>query len=134
MLFIHETFLVYKMETLKNCKEVKHIMIMIIDYDFLSYVILYQQLKISFRKSSAPPPLKKFKSPFYSLPPKKIQKVQVPPFLLTLKIFQAPLQKGGRILCHTTKTIYESIADSKSFIDKTFLLNLKETATKQYQN
>ena len=28
-LYIHETFLVYKLGTFKNCKEVKHIMIMI---------------------------------------------------------------------------------------------------------
>ena len=46
---------VYKMKTFKNCKEVKHIRIMIIDYDVLSYVIFDQQLKITFRKSSAPP-------------------------------------------------------------------------------
>ena len=30
VLFIHETFFVYKLETLTNCKEAKHIMIMII--------------------------------------------------------------------------------------------------------
>ena len=55
-LYIHETFLVYKLETFKNCKEVKHIMIMIIAiiYIFLSYVIFDQQLKITFRKSSDP--------------------------------------------------------------------------------
>ena len=28
--FIHETFLVYRLETFKNCQEVKYIMIMII--------------------------------------------------------------------------------------------------------
>ena len=52
-----ETFLVYKLETFKNFKEVKHIMIMIIAivYIFVSYVIFDQQLKITFRKSSAPP-------------------------------------------------------------------------------
>ena len=90
-------FLIYKLETFKNCKEVKHIMIMITDYDILSYVIFDQQLKITFRKSSAPlpPPRKNPLPPFYSLPPSlKIQKVQVPLFLLTLKIFQAPVQKG----------------------------------------
>ena len=77
--------LVYKMETFKNCKEVKHIMIMITDYDFLSYAISDQQLKITFRKSSSPP-----EKIFLLTPPLKIQKVQVPPFLLTLTIFQAP--------------------------------------------
>ena len=61
--FFHETFLVYKMETFKNCKEVKHIMIMIIDSDFLSYVVFEQQLKIT----QHPPPLKlkKCKSPLF---------------------------------------------------------------------
>ena len=41
VLFIHEMFLVYKLETFTNCKEVKHIMIMIIVIIciFLSYVI-----------------------------------------------------------------------------------------------
>ena len=59
VLFIHETFLVYKMETFTNCKEVKHIMIMVIAiiYIFLFYEIFDQQLKITLRKSSAPPPL-----------------------------------------------------------------------------
>ena len=75
-----ETFLVYKLETFKNFKELKHIMIMIIAiiYIFVSYVIFDQQLKITFRKFS-PPPLKKSTPPPYSLSPpkKKIQKVQV---------------------------------------------------------
>ena len=65
-----------------NCKEVKRVMI--IDYDFLSYVIFDQQLKITFRKSSTPPPLKKSTPPFYSPPPprlpsKKIKKYKPPP-------------------------------------------------------
>ena len=53
VIFIHETFLVYKLETFKNCQEVKYIMIMIIAiiYIFLSHVIFDQQLKITFRKS-----------------------------------------------------------------------------------
>ena len=53
MCAFHETFLVYKLETFKNCKEVKHVMI--IDHDFLSYVIFDQQLEITFRKPSGPP-------------------------------------------------------------------------------
>ena len=40
---------------LKIVRQVKHIMIMIIDYNFLSYVIFDQQLKITFRKSSGAP-------------------------------------------------------------------------------
>ena len=79
-------FLVYKMETFKHCMEVKHIMILI-EYDFLSYVISDQQLKITFRKSSGPP--EKIHSPL------KIQKVQ---FLLTLNIFQDPRKEGDTVL------------------------------------
>ena len=41
VLFIHEMFLVYKLETFTNYKKVKHIMVMIIAiiYIFLSYEI-----------------------------------------------------------------------------------------------
>ena len=81
MLYIHETFLVYKLETFEICKEVKHIMIMIIAiiYIFLSYVIFDQQLKITLRKSSGPP--EKIHFPLFTHSPLlKIQKVQVPPF------------------------------------------------------
>ena len=63
------------------------IMIIAILYIILSYVIFDQQLKITFRKFSAPPPLKKPNTPFLFTPPPKIQKVQVPLFLLTLKVF-----------------------------------------------
>ena len=52
------------------------IMIIAIIYIFLSYMIFDQQLKITFRKSSAPPPPEKINSPL------KIQEVQVPPFCL----------------------------------------------------
>ena len=60
-LFGHEMFLVYKFETFTNCKEVKHIMVMIIAiiYIFLSYEIFDQQLKITFRKSSVHHPSQK---------------------------------------------------------------------------
>ena len=44
LLFIHGRCLVYKLKTFKNCKEVKHIMIMTIAiiYIFLFYVIFDQ--------------------------------------------------------------------------------------------
>ena len=85
------------LETFKNCKEVKHIMIMItaIIYFFLSYVIFDQQLKITFRKSSGPH-LKKSAPPFLLTPPLKLLKVRVPPFLPTLKIFSGPPCRKGR--------------------------------------
>ena len=59
-------------------------------------MIFGQQLKITFRKSSAPPhphwknPL----LPFHSRP-LKIQKVQVPPFCQHWKFFRVSLQKRG---------------------------------------
>ena len=62
-----ECFLVYKMETFENCKEVKYIVIMITDYVFLSYVTFDQQLEINFRKSSGPP--EKIYSPFFTHSP-----------------------------------------------------------------
>ena len=99
VLFVHIIFLVFKLETL-NCEEVKHIMIVIlaIIYIFLSYMILDQQLKITFRKSSDPP--ENIHCPFLLTLCLKIQKVQVPPFCQHWKFFRpSPLQKGGGALC-----------------------------------
>ena len=93
MLFTHEKFL-------EICWSWRHLKIAHYDYDysynlhFLSYVIFDQQLKITFRKSSALPIPEKI-HPLFANFPLKIQKVQIHHFLLTLKIFQAPLQKGG---------------------------------------
>ena len=76
VLFIHEMFLVDKFETFPNCKEVKHIMIMIIAIIyifFLPFEIFDQPLKITFRKSSAP--LNKIHPLFLLTPAVKIQNV-----------------------------------------------------------
>ena len=56
------------------------IMIIALTCIFLSYVIFDQQLKITFRNSSG-------SSEKNLPPPLKIQKLQVPLFLPTLKIF-----------------------------------------------
>ena len=84
MLCIDEMFLVYKLQTSKNCKKVKHTMIMILGiiYIFLLYVIFHQQLKITFRKSSATPPsLKKIHSPIFTHSfPKNLKSASPPPF------------------------------------------------------
>ena len=56
---------------------------------FATYIIFDQQLKITFRKPLSPPPPEKIQFPL------KVQKVQEPPFLRTLKIFQVTLKKGG---------------------------------------
>ena len=97
MLFIHKTFLAYKFETLKNCKKLKPIMIMIIPiiYIFSSYVIFDQQLKITLIskpfswKTLSLPPWKKYTPPFL-LTTLKIQKVQVPSFCQHWKFFSPP--------------------------------------------
>ena len=102
VILIHEMFLVYNLETFTNCEEVKHIMVMIIAiiYIFFNLMTLFdQQLKIIFRKSSAPYPStkkKKIHSPVLLPPPLKIQKLQLPPFLPTLKFLQVPpAERGG---------------------------------------
>ena len=60
------------------------IMIIATIYIFLSYVIFAQQLKITSRKSSAPPYLNPLQTSFYSLPPLKIQ---VHPFFPKTELF-----------------------------------------------
>ena len=64
----------------------------------LSYVIFDLQLKITFRKSSDPP--EKIHFLFFTYSPLEIEKVQVPLFWPTLKIFQAsPVERGGHHEC-----------------------------------
>ena len=60
VLFIHEAFLVYKLETFTNCKEVKQmIMTIAIIYIFLSYEI-WSTVENYFQKILIPlPPLEK---------------------------------------------------------------------------
>ena len=97
MLFIRERFLVYKLETFKTFKEVKHIMITTIVYIFVSYVIFDQQLKITFRKSSGPHPLKKSTLPFLLTLPCKNSKSASPPFIANIENLSDPsLPKGGK--------------------------------------
>ena len=74
--FIHETFLVSKLETFKNYKKAKHITlsdIWLIDENY-------------FQKMFSPPPPEKTHSPF-----KKSKIASPPPFWPTLHIFQLPL-------------------------------------------
>ena len=69
MLFIHEKLLVYKLETFKNCKEVKHIGIMIIAiiYIFLSYVI-WSTVENDYKEILRPPWKNLLSIFFHSLP------------------------------------------------------------------
>ena len=63
MLFIHETFLVYKLETFKNCQEVKHIMIMIIAIIYIFFILcdIWSAVQDYFQKILSPP--EKIRSP-----------------------------------------------------------------------
>ena len=91
VLYIHETFLVYKLETFKNCKEVKHIMISAIIYIFFILCDIWSIVENYFQKILSP--LKKSTPPFLLVFPLKIQKVT--PFLPKPKIFQAPPAERG---------------------------------------
>ena len=75
LLFFHKMFLFYKLETFTNCKEVKHIMVMIISiiYILLSYEIfgppsLFFHNSATKNSKSASPPLsvniESFSGPF----------------------------------------------------------------------
>ena len=92
MLFIHETHLVYKLKTSKNCKEVKHIMIMIIAIIYI-FVIICDILSTveNYYQKILRIPLKKSSPSFLLTSPLKIQKVQVPLHFDKTEDFQAPL-------------------------------------------
>ena len=113
--FLFMKVLVYKLEKFKNCKEVKQIMIMIIAilYIILSYVIFDQQLKITFRKFSAPPPWKNPIPLFYSLLPQKFKKCKSPSFCQHWKFFKPPCRKEGH---------YEHVTLEVTQLDKVELL------------
>ena len=57
-LFIHETFSVYKLETFKNCNEVKHIMIMIIVIIYIFFILydIWSTVENYFQNILKPPP------------------------------------------------------------------------------
>ena len=70
VLFIHEKFLVYKLETFTNWKDVKHIMIMIIAISYIFFILwdIWSTVKNYFQKILTPSPQKKSTfPPFYSL-------------------------------------------------------------------
>ena len=93
MLFIHETFLVYKLETFENCKEVKHIMFLIIAIIYIFFILLWYLInswKLLSENPQPPPPPEKINSPL------KIQEVQVPPFCLHWKFLSPPLPPAER--------------------------------------
>ena len=96
MLFIHETLSVYKLETFKNSKEVKHIVTIIIAIFTLFILCDIWAAVANYFQKILRIPLKKSSPPFLFTSPLKIQKSASPPFGPTLKIFQIPpCRKGG---------------------------------------
>ena len=88
-------------------------MIIAIIYIFLSLRYLINSGKL-LSENPQPPPEKIHYPSFLLTPPTKIQKVQVPPFLPTLNIFQPlpsppPAESGGGhcVTCHLPRTTYK---------------------------
>ena len=97
MLFIQETVLVYKLETFKNCKEGKHIIIMIdccnLHLIICIYIDIWSTVENYIQEILRPP----WKNPLKIR--KNLKSANPPPFLPTLmKTFQPrslALQKRG---------------------------------------
>ena len=94
VLFIHKTFLVYKLEIFTNCKEVKHIMIMIIAIIYIFFYLMRYLIKSWKLLSENPRP----SSPWKKIPLKKVTS-----FCHYWRFFKSLLEKGGpggwRTLC-----------------------------------
>ena len=98
VLYIHEMLLVYRLETFKNYKEVKYIVIMIITIICIFSILcdILSAVENCFQKILSSPPEK------IDPPATKNSKSVSPPFLLTLKFFSPPppypAERGGRTL------------------------------------
>ena len=97
MLYIHEMFLVYKLETFKNWKELKHIMIMgiAIIYIFLILCDISSLAENYFQKILSPHPMKNSTNSFLLSHPLS---ARPRPFLPTLKLFQPACKVEDTVL------------------------------------
>ena len=115
--------LFYKLQTFKNCKEVKHIILITATIYFFFYLMWYliNSWKL-ISENLQPLPPEKILSPFL-LPPPKNSEGTSPPFLPKL-IFQAPhLQKGRGVHC----AYIISFLDNRISVMSVILLLLKHT-------
>ena len=96
VLFIHETLLVYNLDTFKNCKERKHIIIMIIAIIYIFYLMWYLINNWKLLSGNLQSLLNKSTPPFLLTSPLKSRKVQVSPFLPASKVFQPPFHPSCR--------------------------------------
>ena len=106
MLFIHETFLVYKLETFKNFKEVEHFMIMAIATIYIFFYLTWYLIKswkwLSENPQPAPPQPEKINHPLFTHSLLKKIKSASPRLFVKIEKFSAsppPPRKGGRALC-----------------------------------
>ena len=96
VLFIHEKFLVHKLETSRNCKELKHIMILIIAIIYIFHLMWYLITFENYFRKILRHPWKNLRPPFHSLSPKNSEIASPSPFLTKLKIFQPPVPPAER--------------------------------------
>ena len=101
MLFIHETFLVYKLETFKKFKEVKYIMISIIAIIYIFFILCDISSAVTnyvqkILRTPLPPALTK-STPLFTQSPLEIQKSASLPFH---HFFRSLLQKGEDTRVH----------------------------------
>ena len=86
--------LVYKLETFKKCKEVKHIVITIIAITYIFYLMWYfisSWKLLSQNPQDTPTPQKHIHSPIFTQSPWNIQKCKSPLFG-NIEFFSGPLQ------------------------------------------
>ena len=128
LLFIHERCLVYKLETFKNCKEVKHIIIMTIAIIYIFYFMWYliNSWKVLSENPQVPPERIHY--------PLKLEKVQVPPFCQHWIFFSPPpsAEKGERTLwiklnfCDIWLTFGYILVLSRAFFSETFTMHMTQ--------
>ena len=94
VLFIHEMFLVFKLETFTNCKEVKHIMVMIVAIIYIFFYLmryLINSCKLLSENLHSPPYQKKIHPcPFFTHSPTKNSKSASPPLFAIIEHFSDP--------------------------------------------
>ena len=93
-----KSFLVCKLETFKNCEEVKHIMIMIIAIIYIFYLMWYLINSWKLLSENPQVPTEKIHSLLFThSPPPENSKIASAPLFTNIENFLGlPIDKGGR--------------------------------------